>query len=161
MVNMYQSKKAKWNWQIKLIFQITLHIKDEKILIRIKEYFGGIGHIEHLKNKPYVSFKVYKNEDLYKIIYNHFENYPLQTTKMIYFILWGKVLKRIIRKEHLSLDGFKRVLIIKSAFKNGLSLSLKQAYPDIKPEATPELVSHIELDPYWVSGFTAGASLTP
>lgn len=53
-------------------------------------------------------------------------------------MLWGKVLKMMIIKEHLSLDGFKRILIIKSAFKNGLSLSLKQAFPDIETEAIPE-----------------------
>lgn len=46
---------------------------------------------------------------------------------------------------------------IKSAFKNGLSLPLKQAFPDIEPEAIPELVNHTGvLDPNWVSGFTAG-----
>ena len=49
----------------------------------------------------------------------------------------------MIRKEHLSLDGFKTILIIKSAFENGLSLPLKQAFPDIEPEAIPELVNHI------------------
>lgn len=57
----------------------------------------------------------------------------------------------MIRKEHLSLDGFKTILIIKSAFKNGLSLPLKQAFPDIEPEAIPELVNHTEvLDPNWI-----------
>lgn len=102
-------------------------------------------------------YHVYKNEDLHKIIYHHFENYPLQTTKMISFILWEKVLKMMIIKEHLSLDGFKTILIIKSAFKNRLSLPLKQAFPDIEPEAIPELVNHTEvLDPNWLSGFTAG-----
>ena len=62
---------------------------------------------------------------------------------MISFILWEKVLKMIRGWEKNTFLSTKTILIIKSAFKNGLSLPLKQAFPDIEPEAIPELVNHI------------------
>lgn len=135
MINIYKSRKSKFGWGLKLVFQITQHLKDEQIIHRIKQHFGGIGNIEY--ESDYVSFKAYSLEDLY-IIYYHYINYPLQTTKRIYFNLWSEVLNKMKRGEHKTLDGFKSIVNIKCGLKMGISADLAGAFPDITGISEPE-----------------------
>lgn len=63
--------------------------------------------------------------------------------------------------EHLTEEGLNKVVAIKAAINLGLSLKLKEAFPDIVPvkrflvtEGT--LVSPTKIsDPYWLAGFTS------
>lgn len=88
------------------------------------------------------------------IVREHFEKYPLQTTKDIHFKLWCEVLDILNKKEHLTQKGFKKILSIKSAFPKGLSSSLLDNYPDIVPINKPVFVPlKDKLDPNWIVGF--------
>lgn len=111
--------------------------------------------MEYLSNKPYVSFKVYKNQELLHI-YNHFNSFPLQSSKAIYFLLWGKALNMILAKEHLSYEGFLVILSIKAAFKNGLSDSLLNDYPSVKAISLPSFDRTLSFNPNWIAGFVNG-----
>lgn len=85
MASVSKSKTSKLGWGVRLVFGITLHIKDEEIIHRIKRDFGSIGDIGY--KDSYVTFRVTRLEDIYNIIYSHYVNYPLQTTKTLYFNL--------------------------------------------------------------------------
>jgi len=54
------------------------------LLESVKNFFGGIGTITKFKNT--YSYCV-RNKSHLKVIYTHFSNYPLQTTKHVHFIL--------------------------------------------------------------------------
>lgn len=86
----------------------------------------------------------------------HFEEYPLQTTKYVHFKLWCQVMDIIEKKEHLTKLGFNNVLSIKSLFPKGLPAKLLEVYskqniiPIAKPVFEP---STIKLDHNWIAGF--------
>ena len=108
------------------------------------EYFDGVGSISRSGNMYY--YEVSSPFDLVKVR-KHFELYPLQTTKYVYFKLWCQVMDMIVKGEHLTFIGFKDILAIKSVFKEGLNKAQSAAYPDIIPITKPVFVpSTIQLD---------------
>jgi len=62
----------------------------------------------------------------------------------------------IYRKEHLTPEGFHKILAIKASINHGLSSSLKEAFPDITPVPRPTVKLPENIDSYWLSGFTEG-----
>ena len=93
------------------------------------------------------------------IIINHFENYPLETTKVIHFKLWTEIVKMMFNKEHLTKIGFIKILRIKSVFPKGLNENIKLIYPKIKPIIKPPFVQSMRmLNLYWISVFSQADS---
>nr|YP_010714065.1 LAGLIDADG homing endonuclease [Fuscoporia gilva]WDD39628.1 LAGLIDADG homing endonuclease [Fuscoporia gilva] len=99
---------------INLKFQIKF--KNKKLLSLIKEYLGG-----------YINYN--ENEDLYyyetntfgsaKKIINYFDHYHLLSSKHIYYLKWRKTYVIIQDNNHLTINGFNRILkFIKFMDKN-------------------------------------------
>lgn len=121
------------------------------LLERIKEYFNGEGSISKSGNMHIYEISSIKSLN---VVREHFEKYPLQTTKDVHFRLWCEVLDIIKKKEHLTPEGFRKILSIKSVFPKGLSSSLLDNYPNIVPINKPVFVSPKDkLDPNWIVGF--------
>jgi len=76
------------------------------------------------------------------------------TYKLVYFILWSKVLDIIQTGDHLNNDGFLQIMAIKAAFKEGLNSNLSDLYPEIKPLISPSYSPSLNLiNEEWLSGF--------
>lgn len=75
-------------WKVQLVFQITLHEKDLKLLEQIKNYLApaGIGHIYIKKGNNAVEYRVGSKKD-FKVLIDHFEKYPLITQKLADYLL--------------------------------------------------------------------------
>ena len=58
--------------------------------------------------------------------------------------------------EHLTTEGFKKLVAIKAPLNLGLSEKLKKNFPTIVPVPRPLVVNQVIKDPYWVAGFTSG-----
>ena len=86
-----QNSSLKTGWEVRLNFQIGLHIKDLDLLKLFKLYFG-VGLV--FTRGSMVYFRVRSIKDLH-IIFNHFNNYPLKTQKWADFpgppaqVSWG------------------------------------------------------------------------
>jgi len=61
-----------------------------------------------------VHFRAESVKDLSKII-KHFDAYPLITQKQADYLLFKEVLNLINRKEHLTMEGLKKIISIKSS----------------------------------------------
>lgn len=59
-------------------------------------------------------------------------------------------------KEHLTLDGFRKVLSIKASLNLGLSPKFKVIFPEIKAVNRPLVVGKEIPSPFWIAGFTSG-----
>jgi hypothetical protein len=70
----------------------------------------------------------------------HFENYPLITQKWADYQLFKRAFDIIESKEHLTIEGLKKLVAIKASINSGLSDTLKAAFPDITPAARPLVV---------------------
>ena len=73
------------------------------LLEKVKEYFEGVGWISVIGN-----MYIYEISSIKSLINvrNHFEKFPLQTTKFVHFKLWCQAMDIIEKKEHLTLSGF-------------------------------------------------------
>ena len=154
LITIRESKKNKSGYSVLLGFQITLHIRDYKLLEKIKWYFNDLGHI-YIKKDGYVIYIINSIKDI-ELIINQFDNYSLITRKLEDYKIFKKVFIIMKKKEHLTLEGIKKIVYLKSKFNNGLSLKLKEDFSEIlflKKLNRSEL--KIE-DPNWISGFVEG-----
>nr|YP_009574379.1 hypothetical protein [Arthrobotrys musiformis]QBM31497.1 hypothetical protein [Arthrobotrys musiformis]QBM31647.1 hypothetical protein [Arthrobotrys musiformis] len=62
----------------------------------------------------------------------------------------------IKNKEHLTIEGLKKLIAIKASLNLGLSEELKKAFPTIVTVLRPVVVNQTIPDPQWVAGFTSG-----
>lgn len=84
------------------------------------------------------------------------EPYPLLSKKGSDFILWSKVIKIILNKDHLSESGFLEILSYYGSINRGISKKVSKYYTDILPYPKPNINLPDNLNPQWVSGFVAG-----
>jgi hypothetical protein len=92
-----------------------------------------------------LQYTVKSLKDLDRII-SHFDTYPLLSQKGADYKLFKDAISLIRNKEHLTLDGFRKVLSIKASMNLGLSDELKRYFPDIKPSHKRVIDSNI-IDP--------------
>ena len=164
--SIYKDSKLKLGWTVQLAYSIGLHKKDLDILYQIQSLFGGVGRIKVDNANNKAAYVVTKLSDLNNVIIPHFNLYPLMGQKRADFILFHSIAELITKKEHLSINGFYKILTIKSNLNLGLSDELKQMlldYAKSKPQFNTELVltkSIIKvtdkLNPNWISGFVSG-----
>src|SRR5262249_52783398 len=86
----------------------------------------------------------------------HFEKYPLITKKRSDYELFKQVVDLLNRKEHLTLDGLKKIVSLRASINNGLSPKLKEAFPDTIPVQRPIVADQDITNSYWLAGFTSG-----
>ena len=152
-IEIYKNDKSKTGWYIKLIFIITLHAKDKTLLEQIQKFFG-VGKI-YTKNNNRIDYVVSSIKELL-IIIKHFENFSLITQKRADFELFNSALTLIQNKEHLTMDGLKKIVAIKASINKGLSDKFKTAFPGFIPVIRPLVIDQKKKDSFWLAGFTTG-----
>jgi len=85
-------------WQIRPCFQIKLHSRDKKLLMKIKYFFNEIGSIS-FSNDNRVMYEVNKLND---IIILHFDKYSLITQKQSDYKTFKNIVELIYKGEHLN-----------------------------------------------------------
>jgi hypothetical protein len=101
-MSIFKSKTAAIGWTIEPSFSITLHKRDLELLKAIKTFLG-VGSVK-VTGKT-AQFRVRSRLDL-KVIISHFNNYPLQTTKIINFLYFCEILNLLNDKVHTNTIGF-------------------------------------------------------
>lgn len=150
------SSLNKFGFNVSIVYSIGAQINPEnhKLLELLKNYFNKEGSISKSGNMYIYEVSTIKG---LKIIRNHFDNFPIQTTKRIYFQLWCQVLDLIENKKDLTMKSFLKILSIKSVFPKGLSDKIRNFYSHIDHFPKPEFeLDSKPLDPYWISGFVLG-----
>jgi len=153
-IRMRKKLNSSLGYQVSLVYSIVAEQNPLNLILleKVKEYFKGEGSIS--KSANMYSYEISAVNSL-NLVKEHFENYPLQTTKALHFKLWCEVLEIIKKKEHLTEEGFIKILTIKAVFPRGLSASLLELYPNVVPINKPVFVpSEEKLDPNWIVGFT-------
>jgi hypothetical protein len=140
-------------FRVSILYSICAEINPEnlKLLEQVKKYFGGVGSISECENMYIYEIASIK---ALRIVRKHFEEFPLQTSKLVHFQLWCQVMDMIEKEEHLTMEGFLKILAIKAVFPKGLSDNVLKAYPNVVPINKPEFISNTSpLNPYWIVGF--------
>lgn len=141
--------------RISPIFSIELSEKDKYLLIRIQNFFGVGTIISRTRNgRKYVIYSVQSINNLKKIIIPHFNKYNLLTQKKEDFRLFFLAINLVYDKQFKNEKGLYEILSLKASMRKGLSKSLLNIFPGIKPATRNIVYCDGYFDPYWVAGFT-------
>jgi hypothetical protein len=90
--------------------QLKMHEKDRSLVLKIQEYFGGIGLVSKPNNNFTVEFRVHSIKDITNVIIPHFYNYPLVTKKYYDSMLFKNVINLMLEKQHSNLEGIQKII---------------------------------------------------
>lgn len=154
MVSILKSKDRAIGWKVTPIFAIKLSDKDTELLLNIKSFFG-VGNLVFSKSSGSVIYSVKSVNDLNSVIIPHFCKYPLLTQKQADFLLFKNIVEFIIQKQHLTLEGLRKIVEYKNVLnKGGLPIELAKAFPvgkSLIERPTVSLPENINI--HWFVGF--------
>jgi len=152
----FKNNEYKIGWQVQSIFSITLHSRDEYLLLQLQNYFGGIGSLSRQNNA--VKYSIAGIKDLNSIIIPHFDKYKLLTQKGADFILFKRIIEIMKNNGHLTLDGLYQIINIKASMNFGLKNNFKKEFSQIQitPVERQIIITKNIPNPNWLSGFTTG-----
>jgi len=152
-ISIFRSKEFKTGWGVNTIFQIGLNKKDKALLEQIQSFFG-VGIITKHGPAESIQYRVGSVKDL-AVLIKHFDNYPLQTKKRADYLLFKMVVDLINNKEHLTMEGLRKIVALRASINWGLSNQLEAAFPNITPAQKP-LVQNLPIpDTNWLAGFAS------
>jgi hypothetical protein len=155
VISIYPDLNSKLKWRVTASFSIHIHIKDIGLLEQIQNTLG-VGKVRKNSNSTAI-LRVDNKKELPTII-DHFNNYPLVSAKLPDFLLFEECFNLIKQKQHLTPEGFERILALKYNLNKGLPEELKQAFPNVVPVPRPVFEFNGIPDPFWVAGFVSGDS---
>ena len=152
-LSILKRSEPKTGWQVRLEFQISLHIKDITLLETFRSFFG-VGSLYNSGSMAY--FRVISIKDL-TIIVNHFKDFPLKSQKAADFLLFEKAFDLIKLKKHLEgLEGLEQLVAIKASMNHGLSDQLQKGFPNTRAAKRARIsIGKIE-QVQWMAGFASG-----
>ena len=157
VVTILKNPRYKTGWNVQARIQIKMHERDRDLMMKIQEYFRGIGYVSNPNKNTTVEFRVSAINDLANVIIPHFDNYSLLTKKYSDYMLFKEVVKLMLEKEHNTLEGVQKIVNIKASINLGLSNELKEAFPETIPVEKEE--KNISVIPQeWMAGFSTGES---
>jgi hypothetical protein len=151
--NMKKKSKYKADWEIQPVFQVKLHVDYYSVIVGIIQSLGYIGTVD-IRHST-CNFSVRKLQDIIQLI-EFFDKYPLISRKKGDYLLFKEIVSIIQLKEHLTTEGFQRIVNIKATLDFGLSKELQLMFPETIPVARPLSEPCVVPDTQWISGFTAG-----
>jgi hypothetical protein len=122
-----------------------LHIKDKALLEQIKKFLNA-GAIYNTSTREAGGFSITAVKDL-QLILEHFDKYSLQTKKFADYKLFKQAFTLILNKEHLTKEGFHKIVAIKAIMNRGLSEKLKGIFTNIIPVERPSVIEANIPDP--------------
>jgi LAGLIDADG endonuclease len=113
-----KTPNTKLGFRVLLGFQISQHIRDEKLMTSLITYFG-CGIIEKDPRGPSLYYSVYKFSENYEKIIPFFKKHKIVGIKSEDFADWCKVAELIEAKDHLTSSGLDKIRKIKSGMNKG------------------------------------------
>ena len=119
MLKITVSKTHSVGFQVTLVFQVTQHSREDKLMRSLIELFrcGGIS-----RNRDTFDLKVSKLSDILNKIIPFFKKYPILGVKALDFADFCKAAELMKNKAHLTKDGLEQIRKIKAGMNRGRKL---------------------------------------
>jgi LAGLIDADG endonuclease len=111
-VHVRKSSASKLGFSEALSFQLDQHTRDKEFMSYLVKYFN-CGNVSN--NGSCIKFTVSNLSDIISIMIPFFEKYPIQGVKALDFSAFCEISKLMKQKEHLNIEGFNRILKIRSS----------------------------------------------
>ncbi len=128
-VSVNKGKRHRFGWEIRPSFSVSQNGDRAEVLEMLRHSFG-CGTIRPDRSDRTLKYEVRSVADLVERVLPHFEENPLLSSKRREFELFAEVCRRMYRGEHLSREGFERILDL--AFEMNPSGSRKYSRAEIK-----------------------------
>ena len=115
LINTFKAT-TKVGMAVRLVFQITQHVRDERLMTSLIDYLGCGGIF---KDKEAINFKVTKFEDLTDKIIPFFTKHSILGVKALDFADFVRVADLMKDKSHLSKEGLYQIHQIKESMNKG------------------------------------------
>ena len=123
-VSINKMPKMTLQYQVLPEFRVVQHKRDEKILQKLKLFFGfGSVEINHGDRKE---FRVRGIENLNKLI-QFFNKNPLQTTKQKSFGIFSEIIYLMNEKQHLTKKGLEKIANLASKMNRKIRRHLESS----------------------------------
>jgi len=99
---------------VRRMYSICLNKRDLPLIIKIQEYFGGIGNISHYAKNNAVQFTVADLKSINERIIPQFDTYVFCGNKLTNYLIWREILMLVNSKAHLTTEGLKTIEGLKS-----------------------------------------------
>lgn len=116
LVSIYNSR-TKLGVAVKLIFQVSQHIRDELLLNSFIKFFCDTGKI--IKDKDMCHYRVTKSSDISEKIIPFFKKYPIIGVRSKDFKDFCIVADLMKEKKHLTPEGLDQIRKIKASMNTG------------------------------------------
>ena len=123
-ITVKKSSRVTAGFQVLLVFQITQHARDEKLMESLISYFGCGALVKDLRG-PWLNFSVCKFTDNNEKILPFFHQHAIIGTKSEDFQDWCKVAKLMQTNNHLTKQGLDQIISIKSGMNRGRSRGIR------------------------------------
>lgn len=97
--------------QVRVIYSIGLHKRDLPLILKIQEFFGGIGKISFYKDA--VQYTVADANIIEGTIIPHFDTYSLWGNKLVNYLIWKEIFFLVKTKAHLTPEGLSKIRDLK------------------------------------------------
>ena len=97
--------------QVRVIYNINLHKRDLPLILKIQEFFGGIGNISNYKNA--VQYSIVSIKSIDKTLIPHFDTFELKGNKLDNYLVWKEIACLVKSKSHLTDEGLQKIKDIK------------------------------------------------
>lgn len=116
-ISIYKSPKSKTGFAVQLVFKVTQHSRDAKLLKHIAEYLS-CGRVEYRKEEA-CDYTVTAFNDIKDKIIPLFIKCPLLGSKALNFKDFKKVVEIMENKKHLTEKGINDIRMIKENMNTG------------------------------------------
>lgn len=124
-IKISNSTTTKIGSRVRLRFAIGLNIREKELIKALVTYFklgnykkdDKMSYIYYGNN--FVSLQITKYLDIHDVIIPFFNEYPIQGKKNLDFSDFIKVVNMLKNKEHLTLEGFNKIIKIKTSMNEG------------------------------------------
>jgi hypothetical protein len=118
MIKVASSSSHRLGFQVKLVFALTQHIRDELLMRSLASYFD-CGLFRERKGGMAGDYLVEKFPDLTDKIVPFFHKYPILGIKSQDFEDFCKVVELMKNKAHLTEEGLNQIRLIKAGMNSG------------------------------------------
>ena len=118
------STNSKLGYRVQLIFRVSQHDRDFKLMEKIVEYFGS-GKLYKYGGKSAVNLTIVDFAEITNIIVPFFNKYLILGIKLYDYLDWCKIHNLMINRLHFTVQGIDSIRNIKSGMKTGRSFKDK------------------------------------
>jgi hypothetical protein len=115
---------SKTGFRVQLRFRITLHVKDQKLMEKLVNFFGG-GGVYKYKKSAALSLNIVDFSLITDKIIPAFKDNPIVGIKSQDFLDWCKIHQLMVNRSHLTIEGMSSIREIKSGMNKRRSLEVE------------------------------------